>query len=232
LVEIPFVPQMSPLWMAIQYGLTAVAAATTSVLRISIAKKTTPAASFMAIVSGSVAALAVWNLLALLAVTPWMMVLLGLLIPMVLLVAAAFSKVAMLKQPFQNGASAMTGVHLVCVSGALLLAFSGFELSMIHGAAPFWTLTMMVAAVNFFLAGFNRLVSENDSATVSFNLFLSTSCTSVAVGIGLSTLGLSTGLAIVMAPIVVGVGLLIARMGFGISSLGSSSDRCTGHGKF
>ena len=213
LVEIPFVPQMSPLWMAIQFFLTAVAAATTSLLRISIAKNVIPAGSFMAIISGSVASLAVWNVLTLLAVTPWMMVLIGLLIPMVLLVVAAFSKVAMLKQPFLCGASAMTGVHLVCVSGALLLGFSGFELAMTDGASPFWMLTMIMAAVNFFLAGVNRLVS--DGATVSFNLFLSATCTSIAAGIGLSMMGLSTGLAIVMAPVVVGLGLLFGKFLFG-----------------
>lgn len=216
LVEIPFVPKMSPLWMTTHYFLTAVAAATTSLLRISIAKKTTPAASFMAIISGTVAALAVWNALTLLAFAPWMMVLIGLLIPMVVLIAAAFSKVAILKQPFQNGASAMTGVHLVCVSGAIVLGFSGFPLTMIEGASAFWMLTMIMAAVNFFLAGFNRLVHEGDCGTVSFNLVLSSVCTSIAAGIGLSMAGLSTGLAIVVAPVVVGLGLLIAKLLFGV----------------
>ena len=216
LIEIPFVPQMSPLWMTIQYCLTTVAAATTCFLRISIVKKITPPASFMAITSGFVAALALWNALVLLAVTPWMMVLIGLLVPMALLATAALSKVPMLKQPFLCGASAMTGVHLVCVSGALLLGFSEIQLTMIGSSSPLWMLTMIMAAVNFFLAGFNRLVSESDGATVSFNLFLSAGCSSAAAGIGLSMIGFSNELAIVMAPVVVGLGMMIAKALFGI----------------
>ncbi len=223
LIEIPFLPEMSVQWMAIEFALAVAAAATTCLLRISVEKQLTPAASFMAGISGAVGALAVWQIVAAASFNPWATVLTGLLIPMVILIARAFSRVASLKQVFQNSASAMTGVHLLCVGGALLLEFSDFRITMFSEASLFWMLTMVVAAVNFFLAGYNRLVTS-DPPEMSFNGLMSVACMSVATGMGLSLVGLSTGLAVVMAPVAVGIGLLTIRGVFGLptSNLGRS----------